>query len=75
MDAFDNFALDISIVTESWLADGTRLEEDLNNLEYGTNLSVIYKNRPVRPSSRRRTAGGGVAIVFNRTRWKLKERK
>ena len=67
--------MDVAIITESWLADGDRLEDDLRELEYGTDLSVIFKNRPVRLNSRRRTAGGGVAIVFNKTKCKLKEMK
>ena len=44
-------------------------------LELGTDLGVIYKNRPVKPSSRRRTAGGGVAIVYNKNKFRLKERR
>ena len=67
--------LDLTIITESWLASGTRLEDELLELELGTGLSVVYKNRPVGPSSRRRTAGGGVAIIYNKQRFKLKERR
>ena len=67
VDCVDMVGADITVVTESWLADGTQLEEDLRELEYGTDLCVVHKNRPVRPSSRRRTAGGGVAIIYNKT--------
>ena len=70
---FDEFKLHISVVTESWLADGDRLGENLESLEYGTDLKVIYKNRPVRANCRRSTAGGGVAIIFNKTTCNLKE--
>ena len=59
LSAFEVLGLHFSIITESWLADGTNLEEDLRELEYGTDLCVVYKNRPLRPNSRRRTAGGG----------------
>ena len=38
------------------------------------NMRVIYKNRPVKPSSRR-TAGRGVAIIFNAATSNFKERK
>ena len=72
---FENFGLDIAIVTESWLASGTRLDEDLKELECGTDLCVIYKNRPVRATSRRRTAGGGVAIIYNQTKCSFKEKR
>ena len=75
VQCFEEMALDVAIITESWLASGTELEEDLSELEYGTDLSLIYKNRPVRPSSRRRTAGGGVAIIFNKNRCKFKEKR
>ena len=35
MDCFEEFRLTLSIVTESWLADGTRLGEDLEELDMG----------------------------------------
>ena len=75
LNYFELFGLCFSIVTESWLANGTRLVEDLYELEHGTNLRLLYKNRPVKPNSRRRTAGGGVAIVYNNQRCNFKERK
>ena len=72
---FEELELDIAIVSESWLADSTTLTEDLAELELGTDLSVIYKNRPLRLTSRRCTAGGGIAIVFNKLKCKLVEEK
>ena len=56
---FEELDLTIAIITESWLADGKTLDDDLAELELGTNLTVIYKNSPVRPTSRRSSAGGG----------------
>ena len=75
IDCMDMVGASITVVTESWLADGENLEVDLRELEFGTDLCVIYKNRPVRPSSRRRTSGGGVAIIYNKTVCSLRERK
>ena len=75
IDYFDECKLHFSIITESWLANGETLDRDIIDLENGTDLKVIYKNRPVKPTSRRRTAGGGVAIVFNKNTCNLKEFK
>ena len=72
---FDEFKIDISIVTETSLADNGSLVSDLSELENGTNLRVIYKNQPVKPNSRRRTAGGSVAIIYNKNTASLKEQK
>ena len=44
VEYFDLFKLSFAIITESWLASGTNLEEELRELEYGTSLKLIYKN-------------------------------
>ena len=75
IDLFEELELDLSIITESWLADSERLAEDVIDLEYGTDLCILYKNRPLKPNSRRRTAGGGVAVVYNKTSANFKEIK
>ena len=69
--------VDFSVVTESWLVDGKGLDEDLLDLEAGSNLKVLYKNRPAKLTNRqkRRTAGGGVTIVYDTKRCDFKERK
>ena len=67
LDLFEEFRLSFAIVTESWLASGTRLKEDLEDLESGTDLKLIYKNRPLRPSSRRSMAGGEWLLYITRT--------
>ena len=72
---FSELKLHVAIITESWLADGDKLEENLVHLEQGTDIKVLFKNRPVRPTSRRSTAGGGVAILFDKNRCNFKERK
>ena len=44
------------------------------DLEYNTNLKIIYKNRPKKPTLAR-AVGGGVSILFNKSRCSFKERK
>ena len=73
-NVFTEHELDFALVTESWLSDGAILDKDVVDLEYGTNLKIIYKNRPKRVTSAR-AVGGGVSIVFNKSRCSFKERK
>ena len=58
-----------SIVSESWLREGNRLDRHLIDLENGEDLKIIHKSRK---SKRGKTAGGGVAIVFDKKRYHLK---
>ena len=69
---FNELDLHASVITESWLRPGLQLEEDLRDLDAGTNITLIHKSRPAK---RGRTAGGGVVIAYNKNRLKLKERK
>ena len=62
------------MVTESWLTDGSILDRDIIDLEYGTNLKIIYKNRPKNAVGARRV-GGGVSIIFDKSSCNLRERK
>ena len=71
---FEEHKLDIALITESWLRDGQVLDRDVIDLEYGTNLKILYKNRPKRRNGMRRV-GGGVSIVFNKLTCSLRERK
>ena len=73
-NAFTEHELDFALVTESWLSDGALLDKDVMDLEYGTNLKIIYKNRPKKLASAR-AVRGGVSIVFNKSRCSFKERK
>ena len=66
--------LDVALVTESWLKDGQVLNRDVIDLEFGTNLKIIYKNRPLRRATSR-VVGGGVSIIYDTTRCSLRERK
>ena len=71
---FEEQELDVAMITESWLRDGSVLNSDIIDLEYGTNLKIVYKNRPKRRAGAR-TVGGGVSIIYNKSRCSFRERK
>lgn len=71
---FEEHKLDFAMITESWLKDGEILDKYVIDLEYGTNLKIIYKNRPRRTTGARRV-GGEVSIVFNKSTCNFRERK
>ena len=71
---FDEHNVDIALITESWLQDGEILDRDVIDLEHGSELKVVYKNRP-RKNCGARKVGGGVSIIYNKTRCNFKERK
>ena len=73
-DTFEEHEIDIALITESWLKDGVTLNNDVIDLEYGSGLKIIYKNRP-KKNVGTRSVGGGVSIVFNKARCSLRERK
>ena len=41
---FEEVDLHVAIITESWLADGEKLDRDLEELEGGTGLKMILRN-------------------------------
>ena len=71
---FTEHELDFALITESWLKDSAILDRDVIDLEFGTNLKILYKNRP-RKTASSRAVGGGVSIVYNKSRCSFKERK
>ena len=71
---FHEHNLDFAMVTESWLKDGEVLDKDVIDLEWGTDLKIIYKNRPKSAAGRRRV-GGGVSIIYSKSKCSLKERR
>ena len=73
-DQFAHHDIDVALITESWLKDGSVLDRDIIDLEYGTNLKILYKNRPKGRVGARRV-GGGVSIIFNKATCNLRERK
>ena len=54
----------IGIVTETWLEDGSSLDEDVEDLAHGAGLGFLYRNRPV---TERGLSHGGVAIVYKKS--------
>ena len=72
---FEERSIDIAAVTESWLTDGRNLDGDVQDLELGSEVTLIYKNRPARKSTFRRKACGGVVLAFNSRTCSFKERK
>ena len=71
---FDEHKLDVALITESWLKDSKILNRDVIDLEFGSNRKIIYKNRPARKASAR-AVGGGVSIVYDKSRCSMRERK
>ena len=67
--------IDFSVITKSWLTDGQGLDNDVQDLELGSNVGLIYKNRKAKRAKNRKTACGGVVIVFDKSRAQLRERK
>ena len=61
IDCFISLSLTIAIVTETWLANGSRLETDVENLLHGQGLAIHYLNR--NPSANG-VCHGGVAIAL-----------
>lgn len=71
---FESHELDVALVTESWLRSGEMLDRDVIDLEWGTNLKIIYKNRQ-KTAAGRRKVGGGVSIIYDKNKCNLKERR
>ena len=64
VDSFRNLDLNCAIITESWLRPGLDLEREIEEFEWGQKLQIIHKSRKRKGN---KTAGGGVALVFNKS--------
>ena len=64
IELFDNWNLHFAAVTETWLADCGRYRRNVQKLEDKENLVMVTKNRKSR--------GGGVAIIYNKSKIILK---
>ena len=62
VDHFRNLELSSAIITESWLRPGVKLDEELEDFEWGEKLKVFHRSRKTRSG---RSAGGGVAIILS----------
>ena len=71
---FEEHAIDFAVITESWLTDGQMLDRDVIDLEHGTGMRIIYKNRPKKTRTAR-AVGGGVSIIFSKSSCSFRERK
>ena len=60
----------IAAVTETWLADGKTLDEDITDLNIGAGMGFLYKNRSQNQSG---VAHGGVAVAFKTSCCNLKK--
>ena len=61
LDCFEELNLTFATITETWLADGAGLDEDLSDLTLGAGVSLLVKNRE---RNARGVAHGGVALAF-----------
>lgn len=65
VDAFRNLNLGFMCLSETWLRDGVNLNMNIDDLETAHELGMITRNRGSR--------GGGVAIVYDRRKMKMKK--
>ena len=72
VDCFSDLDISFAIITESWLKHNKEMKEGYYDLELGEGMKIIHRSRR---SNRGRNAGGGVAIVYDKDRIKLKEFK
>ena len=63
-------SLTFAIISETWLAHGSRLEQDAEDLLLGQGLAIKYLNRP---PSINGVAHGGVAVVTRASITKIKD--
>jgi hypothetical protein len=61
IDYFDELECTIGVLTETWLADGKTLDQNLEDLQDGTGITMMCRNRV--PGARG-VAHGGVAILL-----------
>ena len=70
LDTIEELDAAFAVVTETWLADGTTLEEDKQDLLLGAGLSLICKNRK---PDRRGVTYGGVGLFYKENLCNFKE--
>ena len=79
IDFYNEMGVTAGIIMESWFQNSQELDRDLQDLELGTGLKTIYKNRGARNTTARyagrQLRGGGVAIIFDTSKIDLKEHK
>ena len=71
VDYFSELDLQFAVITESWLKNGEMLKEAVIDLNAGCSLDMLTHNRKAKRSGR--TAGGGVALVYDKKCLKMNE--
>ena len=62
IDCFDEMQATIGVITETWLADGDSLAEDIADLSAGAGIGLVCLNREPNALG---VAHGGVAVAYN----------
>ena len=70
IDCYSDLAASLGVVTETWLTDGSSLDEDIEDLALGAGLKMICKNREV---NERGFLHGGISIIYKEEAMVLKE--
>ena len=65
IDCMDETDASLAIVTETWLRDGDKLEQDIKDLSLEAGLGMLCKNR--QPTASNGVCYGGVAIPWKET--------
>jgi hypothetical protein len=68
IDYFNELYCTFAIVMETWLSHGYLLEEDLKDLQNGSGLTMICKNRE---ANARGVSHGGVCVLARDSRAKI----
>ena len=69
-DYFEELDLSFAMITETWLCEGTKLDELVQEIRLGRGLDILYKNRANDIGESKN--GGGVAILYNPSKISLK---
>ena len=67
---FEEMQVSFGVITETWLTDGDPLLQDVEDLEYGAGLGMIYRNRP---ANSRGFSHGGVALIYRKSVMNFKQ--
>ena len=70
IDCFKELDASVAVVTETWLADGPSLAEDVDDLLHGTGIALLTRNREPAVNG---VCHGGVAIAYRAANVTLKK--
>ena len=70
IDCFEEMEASLAVVTETWLTDGQALQDDIQDLELGSKIKLLARNRTPSVNG---VCHGGVAIAFRNDRCSLAE--